>query len=126
MSDNPFQVMMTTLKGQNASIEDIKKIPPFLMCRWLSGNPLTLQASNFFNTNPNVPIEVIYKSIQRAFKGKVKFIQYPKNTVIKDNKDVEYLCEYYNVRPDLARDYLKYISQEQLNHIREIMKNKHR
>lgn len=126
MSDNPFQVMLSALKGPEASSDDIKKITPFLMCRWLSGNPITLQASNFFNVNSNVPIEVIYKSIQRAFKGKVKFIQYPKNTVIRDNKDVEYLCEYYNVRPELARDYLKYISQEQLNHIHEMMKNKHR
>ena len=124
--NNPFQVMMQAIKGGEASPEDISKISPFLMCRWLSGNPKTLQAANFFNTNPNVPIEAIFKSVERSFKGKIRFIQYPKNTVTKPSKDVEYLCEYYNVRPEIANDYLKYISEEQLNHIREMFKNKYR
>lgn len=123
---NPFQVMMSAIKGGNATPEEISKVSPFLMCRWLSGNPKTLQAANFFNVNSNVPIEAIYKSVERSFKGKIRFIQYPKNTVVKNSKDVEYLCEYYNVRPEIANDYLKYISDEQLNKIREMMKNKYR
>jgi hypothetical protein len=123
---NPFQVMMCAIKGAEVSEDDVKKVSPFLMCKWLSGNPNTIQAANFFNTHPNVPIETIFKSVQRSFKGRIRFIQYPKNTNQKASKDVEYLSEYYNIRQELAYDYLKYISDEQLNHIREVMKNKYR
>lgn len=123
---NPFQVMMCAIKDGEVSDDDIKKVSPFLMCKWLSGNSNTIQAANFFNTHPNVPIETIFISVQRSFKGKVRYIQYPKNATQKASKDVEYLSEYYNIRQDLAYDYLKYISDEQLNHIREVMKNKYR
>lgn len=125
-SPNMFQVMTQCLKNEKVNEEDLKVVSPFLMCRWLAGNPSTLQAANFFNTHSDIPIEAVFKSVRSAFLGKVKYIPYPKGTSENVQKDVEILSEYYNIRHDLAKEYMRYMSDEQLQKIRGYFANKHR
>jgi len=104
-------------KNKNPSTEDIQKIPSYIFCRWLSGNAHTILAANQINYYDKIPIENQYKMIKNVFAGKIKFIPYPKNTNEDVLKKIQYLCEYFKISEDKAKEYLDYISKDELDFI---------
>lgn len=115
-------IMFKTMTGvldpkTNPTDEEINKIPSYIFCRWLSGNPHTIQAANLINAYDKIPIENQYKMIKTAFSGKVKFIPYPKNTKEDTLKKVEYLSSYFKISFEKAKEYLEFISKEELDMI---------
>ena len=113
-----FKTMMGCLnpKSKPAS-DDIKKIPPFIFCRWLSGNPSTILAANQLNLYDKIPIVNQYDMIKSVFAGKVKYIPYPKSVKEDATKYLQYLSEHFNVSLDKAEDYMEFISKEELKEI---------
>lgn len=97
--------------------EEIQKIPSYIFCRWLSGNPHTISAANAINMYTDIPIENQYNMVKAAFAGKVKFIPYPKNTKEEDLKRVQYIAEYFKLNTEKAAEYLEFLSDEELNYI---------
>lgn len=102
---------------KNPSIDEIQKIPSYIFCRWLSGNPHTIIAANMINLYPNIPIECQYEMIKTAFAGKVKYIPYPKNEPKDKQKKIEFIADWFKISLEKAKEYLDYISQEELETI---------
>lgn len=108
-----FKLMGTVLTTKRAPQEEIEKIPEFLFRRWLSNNPNTITAVNFFNVYSKVPVDVQYDVFQTAFGGKIKFIQFPKNEKLAGNQ-LETVSKFYNVSKEKALDMLQYLTEENI------------
>lgn len=116
-----FKTLTSSLDlKKNPSSEEIQKIPSYIFCRWLSGNPHTISAANAINLYSDIPIENQYYMIKRAFGGKVKFIPYPKNTSVDELKKVQYIGQQFNISIEKAKEYLELISNEELSKIMEM------
>lgn len=109
---------------KNPSMEDINKISSFIFCRWLSGNPHTIIASNMINMYSNIPVENQYRMVKSAFGGKIKYIPYPKNISQAKQKQVEYLSDFFKISEEKAQEYLEFISKEELDNIVEMYTSK--
>ena len=101
----------------NPSDEEIEKIPSYIFCRWLSGNPLTIQAGNIFNLYDKIPILNQYKMVKSAFSGKIRYIPYPKNTTEKALKEIEYLQLHFKINEQKAKEYIELIDKKELQEI---------
>lgn len=113
-----FKTMTSALDPKkNPSQEEIQKIPSYIFCRWLSGNPHTILAANQINYYDDIPIENQYKMIKSVFAGKIKYIPYPKNVSQDKMKKVEYLADYFKISEEKASEYLELISEDELNSI---------
>lgn len=113
-----FKTMTSVLDPKkNPKDEDIQKIPSYIMCRWLSANPYTILPANMINLYHDIPIENQYHMIKAAFAGKIKYIPYPKNTSEDTLKKIEYVADFFKVSEEKAKDYLQYISKEELTEI---------
>lgn len=116
-----FKTMTSALNPRaNPSLEEINKIPSYIMCRWLSGNSVTVQAANAINLYSDIPIENQFNMIKSAFAGRVKFIPYPKNNSEQELKSVEYLSRHFNISLEKAKEYLTLIDDDELNSIIEM------
>lgn len=118
-----FKTMVKCLnapKHKLPSTEEISKIPPFIFGRWLSGNQYAVQAANQLNLYHHIPIENQFKVINYAFGGKIKYIPYPK--VIKDDvsKALDVITKHFDINPNLAKEYLDFISKEELEYLIKI------
>ena len=102
---------------------DINKIPGFIFCKWLAGDPRTLGAANLFNQYYEIPIVNQWKMIQNTFAGKIKFIPYPKNIKIDDSLILKYIQKEYSLSHEKALDYLSLMSDSTIQKIQDKYKN---
>ena len=113
-----FKTMTSVLDvKKNPSDEEIQKIPSYIFCRWLSGNPHTLLAANQINLYDAIPIENQYKMVKNVFAGKIKFIPYPKNESADKLKKIEFVSKHFNISLEKAQEYLDFISESELKKI---------
>ena len=110
-----FKTMTALLQNKYPSQEKIKKIPSFIMLRWLSNNPYTVIPANMMNINYNIPIENQFRFLDDYFtltkiKQKVRFIKYNK----KEDKQleiIENIKKYYNVNNETATNYYSILTK---------------
>ena len=114
--------MTGVTKGYKPTPEEFKEIPPFIWCRFLSGNPNLLAYANYFN-NDIIPIELQYEIISDVCKEKrIKYIPYPKNTSVKADEDLEILAKHFKINLEKAREYLTLIDEKELKEILQMYK----
>lgn len=97
--------------------EEIQKIPSYVFCRWLSGNPNTVQAANQINYYFDIPIENQYNMIKTAFAGKIKYIPYPKKESENKLKQIDYISDFFKISEEKAKEYLELMDKTELNEI---------
>lgn len=102
------------------SLEEIEKIPSYIFCRWLSGNPQTVFAANMINQFDAIPIENQYQIVKSAFAGKIKFIPYPKQHKEDIEQCVKNISDYFKISEQKAKEYLNFISSEELEFINNL------
>jgi predicted SnoaL-like aldol condensation-catalyzing enzyme len=107
-------------KKKNPSDAEIQKIPSYIFCRWLSGSPYTVLAANQINCYDKIPIENQYSMIKSVFAGKLEFIPYPKNVSEEVIKKIGYLSDFFKISEEKAKEYLEFISNEELDTIVEM------
>lgn len=113
-----FKTMTSCLDPKKTPSDDeIRKIPSYIFCRWLSGNPYTIMAANQINLRSDIPIENQYKMVKVAFAGKIKYIPYPKNVSEESQKQIEYLSEHFKISIEKAREYIQLIDKKELSDI---------
>lgn len=117
-----FKKILT--KNAEITDEDIGKISDFVFCRWLSGNPNTLQLAQFFNLYYDIPLAVKVKMAQKVLGGKIRFIQYPKSIKDTSSDDVKAVSEFYNISLAKANLYMEFISDDELRFIRQNINSK--
>lgn len=100
--------------------EELKKFNSFMFCRWLSGTYDTLKIAQCINLNYQMPSEIQLKLAQSLLKGKKRFIPFPKAVKMDEEyeKKLKYISEYYNVSLNNAKLYLRFMSDEEFNHIK--------
>lgn len=116
-----FPTMWSSLdKNKNVSSDDLKKIQPFMFCRWLAGNPTTIKDSALFNIY-DIPVENMYYFIKNKYAGKIRNIKWVKseNDDIDENT-ITMLCDHFKISIDKAKEYLKLISEDELNYLKEM------
>jgi len=114
---NIFDVMKCMFKGDMPEENEIKSIPPYILAKYLSGDPRTLAFALLYNNYSKIPIECQFKAVRNSLYNKVKFIRFPKNDKIDDPKEIEYIAKYFKVNLERAREYRQLISQTELNDI---------
>lgn len=113
-----FKTMTSVLDPKkNPSQEEIEKIPSYIFCRWLSGNPHTVLAANQINCYHDIPINNQYDMIKSVFAGKIKYIPYPKSVNEDTQRSVRYLAKHFNISEEKAQEYMQLISKEELKGI---------
>ena len=112
-----FNVFKKILKNQELTQEDLDKISPFVMCRWLQGNPGSLQIAQFLNMYYKIPVAVQVKVIQSILGGKVRYIQYIKGSKT-DDSDLEVISRFFNISRDKALMYSEFITEQDLREMK--------
>jgi len=117
--------MFKTMTGvldpkKNPKPEEIQKIPSYIFCQWLAGNPHTILAANQINYYDDIPIECQYQMIKTVFAGKVKYIPYVKGATIDKQKSIEYVSKHFKISEEKAREYVELIDPEELENIKKI------
>lgn len=115
-----FKTMMKALNkpgNKMPTAEEIDKIPSYIFCRWLSGNPYTIQAANQINLYDKIPVYNQFHLVNKAFGGKIKYIPYPKNLKDTESKDIDILVKHFKINSELAKEYLGLISNEELEYL---------
>lgn len=119
---NLFKTMTGVLdKNKNETISNINKIPSYMFCKWLSGNPKTIFDANFINLHYNMPIEAQYKLIRQTHLGKVKYIQWVKNEK-DDSKEIETVAKHLKFSFQKAKEFISLADKDEINSILEIYK----
>lgn len=118
-----FDTMFKVFEKNTAKEEDINKISSFVFCQWLGNNPKTIMDANIINQYYDIPVLNQYKMINEKFKGQRIFIKYPKKTKDSTN-DLEILSKHFKLSLDRAKEYLAFISENELNELRELYKPK--
>lgn len=112
-----FNVFKKILKNQELTQEDLDKISPFVMCRWLQGNPGSLQIAQFLNMYYKIPVDAQVKVIQSILGGKVRYIQYIKGSKT-DDSDLEIISRFFNISRDKALMYSEFITEQDLREMK--------
>jgi len=116
-----FKIMTGSLnKKKNPTESDIEKIPSYIFCRWLSGSPHCIFAANQINQYDKIPIVQQYKLVKHVFAGKIRYIPYPKNSANNQSEDVKIVANHFNINENNAREYLEFISKEELSYIKNL------
>lgn len=116
-----FPTMWSSLdKNKTPSKEDINKIQSFMFCKWLAGDHRTINTANTINQYYNIPVENQYYLVKNQFAGKIRNIKYVKNEKELDNTDIELISKHFNINSVKAKEYLGFISQEELQYLREL------
>ena len=114
--------MWTALdKNKTPTDADFKNIQSLMFCKWLSGDPRTIATANTINQYYDIPIENQYYLVKNQFAGKIRNIKYVKSE--KDEADentISILCRHYKISIEKAKDYLNYISQDELKYLKEL------
>ncbi len=115
-----FPTMWSSLdKNKTPTDDDLKKIQSYIFCKWLSGDYRTIHDANIFNMY-NIPVKNQYFYIKHKHAGKIRNIKYIKSDKDEINTDVDNISNFYKVNSDKAREYLEFISQDELLKLREI------
>lgn len=117
-----YQVMTNILKKEfTPTEEEIRSINSFMMTRWLSNHPGTIAVANYINNNHTMDIVQQY---ELAY-GNVHGIKYIANrTASKEDDEVlDIISEHYQIRYELAKEYLKMMPKEEVDKLVGIYKN---
>jgi hypothetical protein len=118
-----FNVFKKILQNKEITEDELDKIAPFVMCRWLAGNPNTLQLAQFLNLYSKIPIDVQVKFLQSVINGKIKYIPYIKGQKTS-NDDLELISEYFNISFEKALMYSEFITKQDLKEIKKVLDTK--
>ena len=117
-----FNVFKKILKNQEITPDELDKISPFIMCRWLAGNAGTLQVAQFLNLYSKIPLKVQVQLIQSILGTRVKYIPYIKGSKVED-KDLEYISKYFNISKEKALMYSEFISNKELKDLKRMFES---
>jgi len=120
-----FKILTGSInKHANPTDEEIAKIPSFIFCRWLSGNPYAIRAANIFNMYSKIPIVNQYKMVKHSFSEGINYIPYPKKAKIDTTLEIKYLQEHFKLNKQHATEYLELIDKRELKQITDMYKER--
>ena len=119
-----FPTMFSSLdKNKTPSNQEIEKIQSFIFCKWLAGSPSTIFTANDINRYFNIPMVNQYFLVKYSLAGKARNVRYVKSDKL-DSADINLLSKHFRITKQKALEYLKFIKQDELNHIRKLYEPK--
>lgn len=111
-----FNAFKKILDLKELTQEDLDKISPFLMLRWLEGNPGCLQIAQFLNVYNKIPLEAQIEFIKSITQGRIKYIKFIKGQKV-ESKDLENISKFFKISLDKALLYSEFMAKEDLDQI---------
>lgn len=110
-----FQLMTGCIKSGNKipTEEELKKLPSFMFCKWLSGERKMVNTANLFNNFSDIPIRSQYIMVQQQFQNKIGFVKYPKKMKEDTSKKIEVVGEMLDLSYEKTLDYVSLMSKEE-------------
>lgn len=109
-----FKVLNSCLKGPRASDEDIAQLSSWMLCRWLSGDPRTVEIANALNQCTAMPIEAQYEFVRGLLYNRIKFIRFPKMPKTVSSTQALRIAERYKCNLALVPELISLMSKEEL------------
>lgn len=119
MSDNPFEFINSISYKKNNLLKEQyseKDYPSFLVNKGLSLYADTILYANEINRRPWIDNKLAYDFYLNSIRPRKRYSKWFKKT--KD-EDLELLKEYYKCSESKALEYLKVLSETQLEKLRE-------
>lgn len=111
-----FNAFKKILDLKELTQEDLDKISPFLMLRWLEGNPGCLQIAQFLNVYNKIPLDAQIEFIKSITQGRIKYIKFIKGQKV-ESKDLENISKFFKISLDKALLYSEFMTKEDLDQI---------
>lgn len=111
-----FNAFKKILNLEDLTQEDLDKISPFLMLRWLEGNPGCLQIAQFLNVYHKIPLEAQIEFIKSITQGRIKYIKFIKGNKV-ESKELDLISKYFKISLDKALLYSEFLSKEDIKSI---------
>ena len=89
---------------------------PWLTNIALSYHPDTILHANLINMNHHLDHRPQYEYFLNNIRPKKRFAKWAKK---KDNEDLDMICEIYGCNPNVGKQYLTLLTQEQLDTMKE-------
>ena len=119
-----FNTMFSALdKNKTPTTDEIEKIPSFIFCKWLSGNPSSIFIANEINKYYDMPMLNQYFLVKHSLAGKVRNVKYVKSDK-NDSLDVDLIIKHFKISKIKALEYLRIINKNELKKIRELYTQK--
>ena len=113
---NMYEIQNSILKKDFVPTdEELKTLNSFLMCRWLSAHPFSIEVANYINSHYDLPIKAQYW-LARSFVNGIKYIGRPKAEK-EDMCYIDVISKEYDCNLDLARRYCSMLSQEEIDRL---------
>ncbi len=108
-------------KNKSPTSEDLKKIQSFVFCKWLAGDSRTILTANTINQYYDIPIENQYYLVKNKYAGKIRNIKYIKSEKDEANQAIISILEkHFKISTEKAKEYLTFISLDELNYLKEL------
>jgi len=119
----PFDYIKSILNTKEY-INDISGFIPFITNKLFSGDRDFVHIANIANGIgiSRLPKIAIYDLYFYTIPKTKKWIKYPKN--ISEIKNTKYIMNYFGVREEVAKDYMKLLSKEEIKEIVNIFEKK--
>ena len=122
---NVFKKILTTSK---ITEEDAKKVSPFILLRWLSGDARLMPLAHQLNQVKTLPDNLeLLRCMQASLKGKVKFIPYPSSkkadsSGLSKQDDCLRISQYFDVGLQEAEEYWDWMQNNCPGELQELRK----
>lgn len=121
-----FNVFKKILGSGKITEEDAKKVQPFILLRWLSGDPRLIPLALQLNQLKTLPNNLILlQAMQDALKGKVKFIKYPSSSKadskgLEAQDNIQRISKYFDVGSKEAEAYYEWMIHKCPNELQQL------
>lgn len=119
-----FNTFKKILQNQTITEAEAKRVNPFMLRRWLSGDNRLIELANTLNTcEPQCNMLVLCRSIAGSLNGKIQFIKFPNKAKTQDDSaNLNYIKEFFKVSEAEAIEYLKWFNNHCPQELEEIKK----
>ena len=108
-----FKILNSCLKGPRAADDDIAKLSPWMLCKWLSGDPRTISIANTLNALSQMPIQAQYDFVRGLLHNKITFIRFPKMPKTTSDDVILKVAKRFKCNPTLAPEILSLMSDDE-------------
>ncbi|QJT71401.1 hypothetical protein GR28A_00113 [Vibrio phage vB_VcorM_GR28A] len=113
-----IQVSKTNLLGDKPTPDLLKQYDPFMVNRAVGQAYDCLEAADDINRLHHLPKDIQYHYLlTRVTAGKRYGKWAGKKHVVEDNPHLMTVARHYNVRPEVARQYLNVMTEDQLEEL---------
>lgn len=119
---SPFDFIKTISETKTNLIEDDpdceKDYNSYIVNRGLGYFPDTVLYANEMNMYPNIPKKAQYYYYLASLRKRKRYSKWHK---LEENNDLDVVQKIYNVRVEVAKEYLKILTEDNMKELRQML-----